>query len=72
MADHFTACLESDAATVIAILQAAPFKHRHIETLGPYTNGNVILNDYVTNGVPTGRGGSAQSGNKVLVHTQSD
>jgi len=71
MADQLTACLGTDAATVIAILTAAPFNHTYIQTFGNFTNGNLVFNVYKSGGVPSGVGGLADNGDKVIIHTQS-
>ena len=71
MADHFTPCLATDEATVRAILTAPPFSHTYVETLGPYTDGNIVLNLY-TRGASVGAVGvCADAGNKVLIHSQA-
>jgi hypothetical protein len=71
MPDFFTACLKSDAATVIAILTAAPFKHTHVKTYGDFSNGDLMLEVYQPGGAPRRVGAVRDAGDKVIIHTQT-
>lgn len=67
--DYLTACLQNDEATVITILKDPPFKHTYVQTFGPFTNGDLIFQVY-QGGAIGERGGLADNGNKVVVHTK--
>ena len=65
MSDHLTACLAKDEANVRAFLEKNG--HTYVETLGPFTKGNLILN--FNKPPPSACGGLGDPGPKVLVHT---
>jgi hypothetical protein len=65
MDDHLTACLAADEANVRAFLVANG--HVYVNTLGPFVNGNLILNTNVP--PPSACGGLQGAGPKVVVHT---
>lgn len=71
MADELTACLKSDAATVISILTAPPFNHKLVRTIDGFTNAKLNLNVYTSDGAPSRVGAQTEAGDKVVIHTQS-
>lgn len=71
MPDYLTECLKDEAATVIAILTAAPFNHKHIQTFGDFTKGDLNFNTYVAGKAPREIISVTTPGTKVVVHTQS-
>jgi hypothetical protein len=67
--DYLTVCLQTDEATVIAILKGVPFNHTYVQTFGAFTNGDLIFQTY-QGGAPGAVGGSTDNGNKVVIHTR--
>ena len=71
MADVFTACTQTQEATVQAILKAAPFLHTDIRTLGTFTNGDLEFLTYTPGGAPVLVGGVSDAGTKVVIYSKS-
>ena len=71
MADIFTACLQTQEATVKAILKAAPYNHTNIATIGTYGNGDLEFLTYSAGGAPALAGGVSDDGPKVLIYSKS-
>jgi len=67
MTDHLTACLATEEATVKAFLTT--HGHTYVKTLGPFTNGDLILNTITPPAQPSACGGDTRAGTKVVVHT---
>jgi hypothetical protein len=65
MSDHLTACLASDEGNVRTFLVS--HGHVYVETLGPFTGGDLVFNTNVP--PPSACGGLSGAGPKVVVHT---